>query len=247
MSAWPVNESAPRLPDYCMDQPDRRRLSNVVILMIRPGGGASMAIEPFISVRERPDLTLSVDPGSTGAEPSTIPLSDVLGEQGEPAAKLKEAALEKLPIKDNALEKFPWKEHKDAKDHKEHKEQKDHKDPKEQKDQKDQKDPKDTKDQKDHKDPKEHKDSKDHKDLKEHKDSKDHKDLKEQAKELKEPFKDRAKEIEKIQPDKLVAEPKGVVEGSPAGPLTQPIDELVQRVSGLEQDVAALKAGGKKA
>ena len=225
-----------------------------------------MAIEPFISVRERPDLTLSVDPGSTGAEPSTIPLSDVLGEQGEPAAKLKEAALEKLPIKDHKdpkehKDQKDQKEPKDQKDQKEQKDQKDHKDPKEHKDQKDQKDPKehkdqkdqkdhkdpkDTKDQKDHKDPKEHKDSKDHKDLKEHKDSEDHKDLKEQAKELKEPFKDRAKEIEKIQPDKLVAEPKGVVEGSPAGPLTQPIDELVQRVSGLEQDVAALKAGGKK-
>jgi hypothetical protein len=184
-------------------------------------------------------------------------LSDILGRSPGSQAKLKEAA----------AEKFPGKEIKDAKDNKEHKEQKDHKEPKDHKDQKDLKDhkePKDQKDQKDHKEPKDQKDNADHKAQKDHKDGKDHKDHKDIKDGLKDTIKDRnkeaLKELEQV-PQKrdkdlkdsaeqknLPETPgKGPVEGGPeGGAVSQPgVEDLVRRVTGLEQEVAQLRQAGQ--
>jgi hypothetical protein len=86
---------------------------------------------------------------------------------------------------------------------------------------------------------KDSKDSKEQKDHKEHKDQKDHKDQKEG-------IKDGHKEVmkEKDVPD---GSSKSPGEGPQGGPVIQPgIDALVQRVSGLEQEVAQLRQGAPR-
>src|SRR5205807_6223472 len=107
------------------------------------------------------------------------------------------------------------------------------KDPKDQKDQKDQKDPKDQKDQKDNKDHKDPKDPKDHKDQKDHKDpkdTKDHKDIKDRKEGL----------IEKLPPDKNPPDKlPEVTQGVEGAAGAQPgLDDVIQRITRLEQDVA---------
>jgi hypothetical protein len=198
-----------------------------------------MAEQPFISSEERPDLTVDLD--ARVGDLTVRQLSEILGGTSSPA-KLKElqAAKEiKEPIKEPAKEHKDIKDQKDSKDHKDPKEPKDqkdtkdHKDPKDQKDQKDQKDPKDQKDQKDNKDQKDPKDPKDHKDQKDHKDPKDtkeHKDLKDRKEGLIEKL-----PHDKNPPDKLpeVAQGAEGAVGAPSG-----LDDVIQRLTRLEQDVA---------
>jgi hypothetical protein len=131
--------------------------------------------------------------------------------------------------KDNKSEN---KDNKDAKDHKESKDQKD------QKEQKEQKDPKDQKDFKDQKEQKDSKDQKDGKDTKDHKEQKDAKDAifenKDRIKELIDLFKTGSKEVF---PEKGPNIPH--IPGVAKDP--SELDELVKRVSGLEQSVEELK------
>jgi hypothetical protein len=130
------------------------------------------------------------------------------------------------PIQDLVKEgKVETKERKDSKDSKDNKESKDRKE------QKEQKDPKDSKDQKDQKDFKDQKDQKDTKDAKDHKEHKDHKDTIFESK-------DRLKEVtegKRFTPEKSH-------EIGP-GPVVDPneLDQLVKRISGLEQSVEELK------
>jgi hypothetical protein len=185
-----------------------------------------MANEPFVGKEDRPDLTVNME-GKVG-DLTVRELASILGVDPEQMAKTKDTAPtagDKVPIKEIQKDS---KDRKDTKDTKDHKEPKDHKD---QKEQKDHKDPKDQKDQKDHKDPKEHKDQKDQKDPKEHKDIKDHKDHKEVAKEIKEPV-------------DIQVNPAGLGSGSGAGN-PSPLDELVKRISGLEQSLDELKKSRK--
>src|SRR6516225_9290209 len=199
-----------------------------------------MSEEPFISSEERPDLT--VDLNARVGDLTVRQLSEILGGSGS-SAKLKELPQSAKDIKEPIKEPFKehkdikdrvdTKAHKDPKDTKDQKDNKDHKDPKEQKDQKDQKDPKDHKDQKDNKDHKDPKDPKDQKDLKDHKepkDTKDHKDFKDR----KETLIDKTA-IDKNPPDKLpeVTQSGEGAPGAPAG-----LDELIQRITRLEQDAA---------
>ena len=206
-----------------------------------------MANEPFIDPQSRPDLT--VDLNSKVGDLSVRQLSDILGSSAKTPIKTPEKMVVEKLLKEHP-DKPIVKDHKDGKDSKDHKEPKDHKD---QKDQKDHKEPKDTKDQKDQKEHKEHKDSADQKLTKDHKDGKDHKEttkehkdlikdnIKEQIKEqIKEEFKEGIKEeVDKIDEGPL----------DPGGPVEQQgIDSLIQRVSGLEQQVATLQqAGGTQA
>jgi hypothetical protein len=196
-----------------------------------------MAEQPFISSEERPDLTVDLD--ARVGDLTVRQLSEILGSRSSPA-KLKELSQAAKDTKDPIKEDKDIKDHKDTKDHKdpkEHKDQKDnkdHKDPKDQKDQKDQKDPKDHKDQKDNKDHKDPKDPKDHKDQKDHKDpkdTKDHKDLKDR----KEGLADKLPH-DKTPPDKLPEVAQGV-EGSAGTP--SGLDDVIQRITRLEQDAAA--------
>ena len=203
-----------------------------------------MSEEPFISSEERPDLT--VDLNARVGDLTVRQLSEILGGSGSPA-KLKELPQSAKDIKEPIKEPFKehkdikdrvdTKAHKDPKDTKDQKDNKDHKDPKEQKDQKDQKDPKDHKDQKDNKDHKDPKDPKDHKDQKDHKDpkdTKDHKDIKDRKEGL----------IEKIPPDKHPPDklPEVAVPGEAAGANPTGLDDVIQRISHLEQEVAGLAA-----
>jgi hypothetical protein len=196
-----------------------------------------MAEQPFIAAEERPDLT--VDLNARVGDLTVRQLSEILGSASSPAklkelpqaAKdiVKEQGKEEKEIKDRK----DFKDHKDPKEHKDQKDSKDHKDPKDHKDQKDQKDPKDHKDQKDNKDHKDPKDPKDQKDLKDHKepkDTKDHKDFKDR----KETLIDKTA-IDKNPPDKLpeVTQSGEGAPGAPAG-----LDELIQRITRLEQDAA---------
>jgi hypothetical protein len=195
-----------------------------------------MSDKPFISSEERPDLT--VDLNARVGDLTVRQLSEILSGSGS-SAKLKELPQSAKEIKEPIKEPFKEqkdikdqvdsKAHKDPKDHKDQKDNKDHKDPKDQKDQKDQKDPKDHKDQKDNKDHKDPKDPKDHKDQKDHKDPKDTKDHKD--------IKDRL--IEKHPPDKL---PEVAATGEAAGANPTGLDEVIQRISHLEQEVAGLAA-----
>jgi hypothetical protein len=198
-----------------------------------------MAQEPFIGSENRPDLTIDLE--SRVGDLTVRQLSDILGRGAAPAklkelTKDKEFASDKLPYKEPKDQKdlADNKAHKDPKDQKDHKDNKDHKDPKDQKDQKDQKDPKDHKDQKDNKDQKDPKDPKEQKDIKDHKDpkdSKDHKDIKDR--------KENKEHKEKEPADKLPE-----VENPPAGTMTagpSGLDDLIRRVSGLEQDVVELQ------
>ena len=199
-----------------------------------------MADEPFIGGESRPDLT--VDMNAKVGDMTVRQLSDILGSSAPP--KLKQ--IFKEGIKDfKEIEKFakdqpdklPFKEHKDSKDTPDHKNTKDHKDTA------------DTKANKDHKEGV---------DNKAHKDSKDHKDhIKEHIKDLKEIHKELIKEKDQIfdNPKSLIADlpksPKEQVEngpvivnpGDPALNPAQGIDQLIQRVTGLEQQVATLQQG----
>jgi hypothetical protein len=196
--------------------------------------------QPFISSEERPDLTVDLD--TRVGDLTVRQLSEILGSTSSPA-KLKELPQAAKDTKDPLKEDKDIKDHKDSKDHKdpkEHKDQKDnkdHKDPKDQKDQKDQKDPKDHKDQKDNKDHKDPKDPKDHKDQKDHKDpkdTKDHKDIKDHKEGL----------IEKLPADKNPPDKLPEVTPSTQGPPGAPagLDEVIQRITRLEQDVAGRAA-----
>jgi len=185
-----------------------------------------MATQPFIDPESRPDLT--VDMEARVGDLTVRQLSEILGRGAGAAPKLKEAIKEKESLAD----KFPGKEHKDAKDQKEHKEQKDHKEPKDHKDQKD---------QKEHKEPKDQKDQKEQKDHKEHKDNKDHKDLKDHVKDSLKEHKEFLKEKESL---KEIGEGggKGPAEGSGGTPVPQQgLEDLIRRVSGLEQEVTGLR------
>ena len=208
-----------------------------------------MAQDPMIGSEDRPDLTIDLE--SWVGDLTVRQLSEILGQAGgstgSSAAQLKQAAPDKL-LKEDFLEKFPGKEFKDVKDNKERKEQKDHKEPKDQKDQKelkDHKEPKDQKDQKEHKDHKDQKDSADNKAQKDHKENKDHKDQKDRKEDLKDGHKEFLKEFEKVIKD----QPEGKLEAEgPGGPVAaQPgLDELLRRVSGLEQEVSTLRRAGSQ-
>src|SRR4029453_16219414 len=141
-------------------------------------------------------------------------LSEILGSA---AAKSKELPSSAKDGKD------PLKEDKDIKDQKDQKEPKDHKDQKDLADQKAHKDPKDQKDQKDQKDHKnEHK---------EQKDIKDHKDRKEDI-------------IDKPSMLPEATKAGGSPEGSAGSSLVPSgLEELIHRLTRLEQDVADMKKG----
>jgi len=203
-----------------------------------------MPDKPMVGQESRPDLTVNTEEAA-GSKPRD--LTTVLGSSAAAAQKLKEApatAVEKGPPLKEVL-KDAIKDHKDSKDHKDqkdHKEPKDQKDTKDNKDQKDQKDPKEHKDQKDQKDPKEHKDQKDqkdHKDPKEHKDQKDLKDHKEAVKEHKEGA--IAKETIKDFTDVATKGEPEIGPGPVEGPCPTELQQLISRVSGLEQTVEGLK------
>ncbi len=197
-----------------------------------------MVQEPFIDSSKRPDLTINLE--SRVGDITVRQLSEILGSAAAKSKELPSLAKEG---------KDPLKEDKDIKDHKDHKEPKDHKD---QKDNKDHKDPKDQKDQKDQKDPKDHKDqkdladqkaSKDPKDQKDQKDQKDHKNEHKEQKDIKD-HKDRKEDI--IDKHSLPEATKGV--GSPEGPagasfVPSGLEELIHRLTRLEQDVADMKKG----
>jgi hypothetical protein len=212
----------------------------------KPGGP-----QPFISQEQRPDLT--IDLNRKVGDLTVRDLQTLLGSGASPKlkelAKEKEDLLDKIPTKDTTKDpkdRKDIKDHKEPKDHKDQKDQKDHKDPKDPKDQKDTKDPKDTKDQKDQKDhkdpkdPKEQKDNKDHKDPKEHKDTKDHKD----HKDIKEGALDKVPHKDQL--EKLPESPVKANEGSPnSGSTPGGLEDLIQRVSGLEKEVQELKGAGR--
>jgi len=210
-----------------------------------------MANEPLISKEDRPDLTIDLE-GKLG-NMTVRDLANILGVDPAQLPKPKElpvTATDKIPTKEiqkDVKDRKDTKDHKDQKEPKDHKDQKDtkdHKDPKEQKDQKDQKehkdqkDAKEQKDTKDQKDPKEHKDQKDHKDPKEHKDQKDHKDLKESAKEIKDGFKEVKEPV-----DVAITNPGPEAGQGPENP--SQLDQLVKRISGLEQSMDELKKAKK--
>jgi len=185
-----------------------------------------MSDEPFIPAADRPDLTVDLD--KRASEFTVRELAEILGNQ------------ESLFEDDNkrAKDNQDHKRTKDAKDAKDHKDSKDQKDSKEPKDGKDAKDSKDQKEQKDHKEHKEHKDQKDFGDTpkpvlegKNVKDAKDQKDVTEK------PF--TSGKQSKDQKD--AAEPKSVDVGPPAPEFRGELDELIRRVSGLEQALDSLK------
>ncbi len=190
--------------------------------------------EPFIPSDQRPDLTINMS--QKVGELSVRDLSTILGIAGTNLPKLKEIGKEihkesvKEPLKEVVKEFKDRKDHKETKDHKDPKEQKDTKDSKDHKEQVDQKGQKDAKD---HKDPKEHKDLKDHNDTKGQKDHKDHKDHKEIAKEHKELLK-----------EVLVEHVPILVNNDPPPPgdpqLMNVLDGLIQRLTGLESQIAQL-------
>jgi hypothetical protein len=117
----------------------------------------------------------------------------------------------------------------------ERKNAKDFKDSKDQPDHKQQKDAKDRKESKDHKDQKDQKDEKDQKDSKDHKDHKDHKDgvfdgkisLREIPKDL--------LESKRFMPDKIPGIEIRLSE------IASELDQLVKRITGLEQSIEELK------
>ena len=190
--------------------------------------------EPFIPSDQRPDLT--IDMSQKVGELTVRDLSAILGNVGTNLPKLKEIGKEihkesvKEPLKEVVKEFKDRKDHKETKDHKDPKEQKHTKDSKDHKEQVDQKGQKDAKD---HKDPKEHKDLKDHNDTKGQKDHKDHKDHKEIAKEHKELLK-----------EVLVEHVPILVNNDPPPPgdpqLMNVLDGLIQRLTGLESQIAQL-------
>jgi len=202
--------------------------------------------EPFISKEDRPDLT--IDLNKKAGELTVRDLKTLLGGGG--STSVIKQVIEKPLI----FDKIPHKEPKEIKDVKDHKEPKDHADEKIQKDQKDHKEPKDhkdTKDTKDHKDTKDQADTKaqkDHKDPKEHKDEKDHKDPKE-AKDHKELVDNKGRSLLEKTPikDSLEKLPEIVKEpgeaSSPPVPTTG-LEELIQRLTGLEREVNDLKSKG---
>lgn len=195
-----------------------------------------MADEPFIDPQSRPDLTVNLD--SRVGDLSARQLSDILGTSSASAKPLAEKNAVK-EIKDTVDHKAQGKE---ILDNKHHKEQKDHKDQKEQKDTKDHKEQKDTKDTKDHKEQVDHKAQKDHKDQKDGiKDG-----LKDHGKEFLKEIEKQIKEVKENDEGKTVGGEGKFDEGQGGiNQVSQPgIDELVQRVSGLEQQVAAQQGGG---
>ena len=121
--------------------------------------------------------------------------------------------------------KSETKEHKDSKDNKD---SKDHQEQKQQKDAKDQKDSKDHKDQKDQKDTK---DQKEQKDTKDHKERKDNKDV---IFEPKNRIKD-ATEGKRFTPERVLEIDLELAKHS------SELDEVVKRISGLEQVIEELK------
>jgi len=191
-----------------------------------------MVQEPFIDPSKRPDLTIDLE--SRVGDMTVRQLSEILGSV---AAKRKELPSLAKEGKD------PLKEDKDSKDHKDTKDHKDPKEHKDQKDNKDQKDPKDQKDTKDQKDPKDQKDQKDQgdqkavKDPKDQKDQKDHKDHKNENKEQKD-IKDRKDHKEDI------IDKHSLPEGPAGGPpVPSGLEDLIHRLTRLEQDVADMKKG----
>ncbi|MBV9391877.1 MAG: hypothetical protein JOY96_08300 [Verrucomicrobia bacterium] len=201
-----------------------------------------MPEEPFIDPSQRPDLSIDLD--SRVGEITVRQLSEILSRP--PSSAIVKQVSEKQIVKENSLEKLP-KEPKDIKDSKEHKDPKEEKD---QKDTKDHKDPKDISDQKNVKDPKEQKDSKDSKDHKdpkdpkEQKDAKDHKEQKDQK-----DFPDRKEHIhDKVALTPIESKATEPAERPEAGPVeTSGLQDLIQRLSHLEQEVADLKKGSKPA
>jgi hypothetical protein len=202
-----------------------------------------MPEEPFIDPSQRPDLTIDLE--SRVGDITVRQLSEILG-RAAPSEKVRDV---KQIVKENIQDKPPKeakdsKDHKDPKEHKDQKDTKDHKEPKDSKDQKDtkevkdQKDQKDTKDQKDPKDSKDQKDSKDHKDPKdpkEHKDAKDHKDEKDIV--------DRKAGLhDKVALTPIESKATAASEGLEAGPVaTSGLEDLIQRISHLEQEIADQK------
>lgn len=203
----------------------------------RPQAQAEQPQEPFIGGDQRPDLT--IDANQRVGDLTVRDLAGILG-----SATIQK---QKELLADKAIIKETLKEHKDNKDHKDPKEHKDQKDTKEHKDNKDHKEQKDTKDHKDPKEQKDIKDNKDHKDPKEHKDQKDHKEHKEIIKEFaKELILDKVQQIENVPKDlKEQVEVPGNIppEGDPAA-LTSTLQDMIQRISGLEQQVQQLQGGG---
>ena len=198
-----------------------------------------MADEPFIGGESRPDLT--VDMNAKVGDMTVRQLSDILGSSAPRKAKEVEVkqVFEKQIIKEQVKEhpeKFPVKEHKDSKDTADNKANKDHKEAGDTKANKDHKESVDGKANKDGKDNKEHKDhikeiQKDHKDV-----IKDH--IKDHVQDKNQLVEQKAIASEVLKGDKELAE--GSVPTNPGDP-AQGIDQLIQRVTGLEQQVAALQ------
>src|SRR5262245_53193866 len=171
-----------------------------------------MSDEPFIASDDRPDLTLDLE--RNVVDLTVRELDSIIGV--DPVMDV---------IKDH---KDQSKDHKDSKDAKDSKDQTDHKQQKDAKDQKDSKDHKEQKDQKEQKDEKEQKDSKDHKD---HKDSKDGVFEKVRFKEF---LKD-VIESKHFTPEKFPGIEVRLAE------IVSELDQLVTRVTGLEQSIEELK------
>jgi hypothetical protein len=198
-----------------------------------------MVQEPFIDPSKRPDLTINLE--SRVGDITVRQLSEILGSAAAKSKELPSLAKEgKDPLKEDKDIKDN-KDHKEPKDHKDQKDNKDHKDPKDQKDQKDQKDPKDHKDQKDLADQKASKDPKDQKDQK---DQKDHKNEHKEQKDIKD-HKDRKEDI--VDKHSMLPEATkagGSPEGSAGASLVPSgLEELIHRLTRLEQDVADMKKG----
>jgi hypothetical protein len=170
-----------------------------------------MSDEPFIASDDRPDLTLDLE--RKVGDLTVRELAGVLGFE---------------PSMGDAKGKNQIKDHKDSKNIKDLKDQTDQKQHKDAKDQKDSKDHKEQKDQKEQKDEKEQKDSKDHKD---HKDSKD--GVFEKVR-LKEFLKD-VIESKHFTPEKFPGIEVRLAE------IVSELDQLVKRVTGLEQSIEELK------
>ena len=202
-----------------------------------------MADEPFIGGESRPDLTVDMD--AKVGDMTVRQLADILGRSAPQKAKevQEKQVFEKQIIKEQVKEhpdKIPVKEHKDSKDNADNKATKDHKEAADTKANKDHKEAGDTKNAKDSKDNKEHKDhikeiQKDHKDT--IKDNiKDH--IKELVLEKNQVIEQKALASEVLKGEKELVE--GNVPTNPGDP-AQGIDQLIQRVTGLEQQVAALQ------
>jgi hypothetical protein len=193
-----------------------------------------LANGPLIGEQDRPDLTVEVE--RKVGDLTVRELATILGVDLE--IELQEGGGKTKDQKDR-------KDRKDRKDGKDNKDQKDQKDPKDQKDQKDNKDQKDPKDQKDSKDQKDEKDTKDIRDgirtPKQDKDQKDHKESKEFIDGTRTPKPDKDQKDQKDLTDVKQGEPKGADAGQRSVQDLGDLDQLIKRVSGLEQAVEELK------